>query len=132
MTTMAIREEVHEFVESELTDAALRPAWELTSRVSPIVAATPLPQAAALFRRAVEQAVLEELPAYWNRRAHALDRARPHPGDRPGPDDRARERRLAADAARCRMHAHLMAGDVLLAPEFAQDVALVLNGGEER
>lgn len=82
----------------------------------------------AILRGAVLEAIASALPSQWDRRAEVLEAARPRPGDYFGKatlaDLDARDRRLAADAARCRLHAAALRGDDLTDGRHAADVEL--------
>lgn len=81
------------------------------------------------WRRFIEELILAALPSQWLQRAAQLEECRPRPGEFVGSataaEVAAADRRNAEQAAQCRLHAALLAGDDLLAPEYAADLDLI-------
>jgi hypothetical protein len=85
-----------------------------------------LPRYAA---RLIQQALTEAMPSIWDRRAETFEWiAAEQPGQRVTNPMRhlAITERARVDAARCRIHAHLLRGGDATDPAIAADVDLIL------
>lgn len=81
-------------------------------------------------RRIFQDALTEATASYWERRAKVFEWCRPKPGDFLGAAGQAGadeiDTRCARDAARCRIHAHLLRGGDATDPKITRDAALIL------
>lgn len=82
-------------------------------------------------RRIFQDALTEATASFWERRAKVFEWAAPRVGDYMGRASLAELteslRRCNCDAARCRVHAHLLRGGGATDPQIAEYVTLILG-----